>query len=134
MVAIQGIRGWASSELNLGDREATMDAINGAKPDTVIDAAHAEDVERFLFPGSSCIYPRYATQPLRVDGFAYFLKGPMTASVDGVPRIAASQGTNSKPWATWVEHCCCVGQQRCSLLRGAMTKCCYVHATVGVDF
>ena len=97
MVAIQGIRGWASSELNLGDREATMDAINGAKPDTVIDAAHAEDVERFLFPGSSCIYPRYATQPLRVDGFAYFLKGPMTASVDGVPRIAASQGTNSKP-------------------------------------
>ena len=80
--------GWTSSDLDLRDREATMDAINEAKPDVVIDAAarvggimanstypvdflkdnmliqtnvmdaaHAADVERFLFLGSSCIYP-----------------------------------------------------------------------------
>jgi GDP-L-fucose synthase len=33
----------------------------------VLDAALANDVERVLFLGSSCIYPKYAEQPIRED-------------------------------------------------------------------
>ena len=33
----------------------------------VIDAAFQNDVKRLLFLGSSCIYPRMATQPMRED-------------------------------------------------------------------
>ena len=31
----------------------------------VLDAAHAYDVDRLLFLGSSCIYPKYAEQPIK---------------------------------------------------------------------
>ncbi|CAN5416897.1 GDP-L-fucose synthase [soil metagenome] len=40
----------------------------------VIDAAYAADVEKMLFLGSSCIYPRAAEQPIREE---YFLSGPL---------------------------------------------------------
>ena len=30
----------------------------------LLDAAHASDIERVLFLGSSCIYPKFATQPI----------------------------------------------------------------------
>jgi GDP-L-fucose synthase len=33
----------------------------------VIDAAHAAGVEKMLFLGSSCIYPKFAEQPIRED-------------------------------------------------------------------
>lgn len=33
----------------------------------VIDAAHVNDVQKLLFLGSSCIYPRQAKQPMRED-------------------------------------------------------------------
>lgn len=33
----------------------------------ILDAAHKNDVERLLFLGSSCIYPKYADQPIRED-------------------------------------------------------------------
>lgn len=33
----------------------------------VIDAAHAFGVERLIFMGSSCIYPKFAEQPIRED-------------------------------------------------------------------
>jgi GDP-L-fucose synthase len=33
----------------------------------LIDTAHAYDVERLLFLGSSCIYPKFAEQPIRED-------------------------------------------------------------------
>ncbi len=33
----------------------------------VIDAAYRADVEKLLFLGSSCIYPKYAEQPMRED-------------------------------------------------------------------
>ena len=33
----------------------------------VIHAAHSHDVQKLLFLGSSCIYPRLATQPMRED-------------------------------------------------------------------
>ena len=40
----------------------------------VIEAAHRFDVEKLLFLGSSCIYPRLAPQPLREDAL---LTGPL---------------------------------------------------------
>ena len=40
----------------------------------VIEAAHREDVDRLLFLGSSCIYPRLAEQPMREDAL---LTGPL---------------------------------------------------------
>jgi GDP-L-fucose synthase len=40
----------------------------------VIDAAHRADVQRLLFLGSSCIYPRDAEQPMREDAL---LTGPL---------------------------------------------------------
>ena len=33
----------------------------------ILAAAHANDVQRLLFLGSSCIYPKYADQPIRED-------------------------------------------------------------------
>ena len=33
----------------------------------ILEAAHQNDVQRLLFLGSSCIYPKYADQPIRED-------------------------------------------------------------------
>ena len=40
----------------------------------LIDAAHRYDVKKFIFLGSSCIYPKLAPQPLKED---YLLTGPL---------------------------------------------------------
>jgi GDP-L-fucose synthase len=40
----------------------------------IISAAHANDVEKFLFLGSSCIYPKLAAQPISEDAL---LTGPL---------------------------------------------------------
>lgn len=85
--------GWSSSELDLTDRQATLDAALGAGPDVVVLAAAkvggiganvaspvdflvdnlriqtnvleaAAGVERLLFLASSCIYPRDTRQPM----------------------------------------------------------------------
>jgi GDP-L-fucose synthase len=40
----------------------------------VIEAAHRADVDRLLFLGSSCIYPKFATQPIVEDAL---LSGPL---------------------------------------------------------
>ena len=40
----------------------------------IIQAAHEADVERLLFLGSSCIYPKFADQPMREDSL---LTGPL---------------------------------------------------------
>jgi GDP-L-fucose synthase len=42
--------------------------------DNVIDAAHQSGVEKFVFLGSSCIYPKMAPQPIKED---YLLTGPL---------------------------------------------------------
>ena len=42
--------------------------------DNVIDAAYRSGVEKFVFLGSSCIYPKMAPQPLKED---YLLTGPL---------------------------------------------------------
>jgi GDP-L-fucose synthase len=42
--------------------------------DNVIDAAHRAGVSKFVFLGSSCIYPKLAPQPIKED---YLLTGPL---------------------------------------------------------
>jgi GDP-L-fucose synthase len=42
--------------------------------DNVIDAAYRSGVEKFVFLGSSCIYPKLAAQPIKED---YLLTGPL---------------------------------------------------------
>ena len=42
--------------------------------DTVIDAAYRSGVAKFVFLGSSCIYPKMAPQPIKED---YLLTGPL---------------------------------------------------------
>lgn len=43
----------------------------------VMDAAHAADVPRLVFLGSSCIYPQLCPQPIKEE---YLLTGPLEAS------------------------------------------------------
>ena len=45
--------------------------------DNVIDAAHRSGVKKFVFLGSSCIYPKLAPQPIKED---YLLTGPLEAT------------------------------------------------------
>ncbi|RSV14207.1 GDP-L-fucose synthase [Sphingomonas sp. ABOLG] len=40
----------------------------------IIEAAHVQDVEKLLFLGSSCIYPKFAPQPITEDAL---LTGPL---------------------------------------------------------
>ncbi|MFN1835348.1 GDP-L-fucose synthase family protein [Balneola sp. MJW-20] len=47
---------------------------NVAIQTNLINAAHKNDVEKFIFLGSSCIYPKLAEQPLREDSL---LTGPL---------------------------------------------------------
>ncbi len=128
------IVGWRSAELDLRDREATMDAISQARPDVVIDAAakvggimanstypveflkdniliqtnimdaaHAIDVDRLLFLGSSCIYPRHATQPIRESSL---MTGPLEptnqayamAKISGIYYIEAHREQYGRHW------------------------------------
>jgi GDP-L-fucose synthase len=42
--------------------------------DNIIDSAHRAGVQKFVFLGSSCIYPKLAPQPLQED---YLLTGPL---------------------------------------------------------
>jgi len=53
----------------------------------LMEAAHAADVERFIFLGSSCIYPRDCAQPIKEE---YLLTGPLeeTNSAYAVAKIA----------------------------------------------
>jgi GDP-L-fucose synthase len=103
--------GWTSAELDLTDRQATLDAAREARPDVVVvaaakvggigansadpvgflqdnvriqanvmEAAHLADVDRLLFLGSSCIYPRLAPQPLEPSAL---MTGPLEPTNDG---------------------------------------------------
>jgi GDP-L-fucose synthase len=53
----------------------------------LMEAAHAADVEDFIFLGSSCIYPRDCAQPIKEE---YLLTGPLeeTNSAYAVAKIA----------------------------------------------
>ncbi len=47
----------------------------------VLDGAHRAGVERLLFLGSSCIYPKFAPQPIREDSL---LTGPLEPTQPGL--------------------------------------------------
>ena len=53
----------------------------------LMEAAHAADVDQFIFLGSSCIYPRDCAQPIKEE---YLLTGPLeeTNSAYAVAKIA----------------------------------------------
>jgi GDP-L-fucose synthase len=53
----------------------------------LMDAAHSAKVERFVFLGSSCIYPRECPQPIKEE---YLLTGPLekTNSAYAIAKIA----------------------------------------------
>jgi GDP-L-fucose synthase len=53
----------------------------------LMQAAHAADVENFVFLGSSCIYPRDCAQPIKEE---YLLTGPLeeTNSAYAIAKIA----------------------------------------------
>jgi GDP-L-fucose synthase len=60
----------------------------------LLDAAAAAGVERLLFLGSSCIYPKFAEQPIREDSL---LTGPLEETNDAyaVAKIAGIMGVRS---------------------------------------
>ena len=69
----------------------------------VMDAAHAADVDRLLFLGSSCIYPRHATQPIRESSL---MTGPLEptnqayamAKISGIFYIEAHRTEYGRRW------------------------------------
>jgi GDP-L-fucose synthase len=69
----------------------------------VMDAALECGTERLLFLGSSCIYPKYAEQPIREDSL---LTGPLEptndayaiAKIAGIMHVQAVRRQHGKPW------------------------------------
>ncbi|MGA1835716.1 GDP-L-fucose synthase [Herbiconiux sp. 11R-BC] len=69
----------------------------------VMDASLEADVERLLFLGSSCIYPKFAAQPIREDSL---LTGHLEetndayaiAKISGILQIQAVRRQYGKPW------------------------------------
>lgn len=70
---------------------------------SVLDAALKYDVSRVLFLGSSCIYPKFAEQPIREDSL---LTGPLEptndayaiAKIAGVMQTQAVRREYRRPW------------------------------------
>jgi len=69
----------------------------------LLDAAAEHDVERVLFLGSSCIYPRLAEQPIREDSL---LTGPLEptndayaiAKIAGIMHVQAMRRQHGRRW------------------------------------
>jgi GDP-L-fucose synthase len=69
----------------------------------VLDAARMVEVERLLFLGSSCIYPRLAPQPIAEDAL---LTGPLEptndayaiAKITGILHVQAVRRQDGLPW------------------------------------
>ena len=69
----------------------------------LMDAAHRADVDRLLFLGSSCIYPRHATQPIRESSL---MTGPLEptnqayamAKIAGIFYIQAHREQYGRHW------------------------------------
>lgn len=69
----------------------------------VMDAALEHDVERLVFLGSSCIYPKDAPQPLKEE---YLLTGPLEptneayaiAKIAGIKQVQALRKQYGKSW------------------------------------
>ena len=60
----------------------------------LMEAAHAANVEKFVFLGSSCIYPRDCAQPIKEE---YLMTGPLetTNSAYAIAKIAGIELINS---------------------------------------
>ncbi|WP_353365721.1 GDP-L-fucose synthase [Mycobacterium sp.] len=69
----------------------------------VMDAATAAGVERLLFLGSSCIYPKHAPQPIKES---YLHTGPLestnqgyaVAKLAGIAQVSAVRRQHGLPW------------------------------------
>ncbi len=69
----------------------------------IIDGAHAANIERVLFLGSSCIYPRMAPQPIQEESL---LTGPLEetneayaiAKIAGIKLINAYRKQSGRRW------------------------------------
>lgn len=69
----------------------------------VIEAAHRENVKRLLFLGSSCIYPKFADQPITEDAL---LTGPLEptnewyaiAKIAGIKLVQAYRRQHGHDW------------------------------------
>ena len=69
----------------------------------VLDAALAHDVERVLFLGSSCIYPKFAEQPIREDSLLTGHLEPTNdayaiAKIAGIMHTQAVRRQYGLPW------------------------------------
>ena len=69
----------------------------------LMDASHAADVERFVFLGSSCIYPRLCPQPIKEE---YLMTGQLestnsayaVAKIAGIESIKAYRKQYGRKW------------------------------------
>lgn len=69
----------------------------------LLDAARAVDVERALFLGSSCIYPKLAEQPLREDALLTGYLEPTNdayaiAKIAGILHVQSVRRQDGLPW------------------------------------
>lgn len=69
----------------------------------VLDAARVAEVERLLFLGSSCIYPRLAEQPIREDSLLTGHLEPTNdayaiAKIAGIIHVQATRRQYGLPW------------------------------------
>jgi GDP-L-fucose synthase len=69
----------------------------------VLDAALQWDVDRLLFLGSSCIYPKYASQPIKEDSLLTGALEPTNdayaiAKIAGILQVQAVRRQYGRPW------------------------------------
>lgn len=76
---------------------------NTAIQNNVMAAAHAADVDRLVFLGSSCIYPKYAEQPIREDSLLTGALEPTNdayaiAKIAGIKLVQAYRKEYGRRW------------------------------------
>jgi GDP-L-fucose synthase len=71
----------------------------------LIDGSHAAEIDKLLFLGSSCIYPKFAPQPIKEE---YLLTGPLEASnepyalakISGLKLVQAYRREYARKWVS----------------------------------
>lgn len=69
----------------------------------IMDAANSVDVDRLLFLGSSCIYPKFAEQPIKEDSLLTGALEPTNdayaiAKIAGIMQVQASRRQYGRHW------------------------------------
>jgi GDP-L-fucose synthase len=69
----------------------------------IMDAANSVDVDRLLFLGSSCIYPKFAQQPIKEDSLLTGALEPTNdayaiAKIAGIMQVQASRRQYGRHW------------------------------------